>query len=132
MVFYYPSYRIRLHNSHLGFGGHSKKGLGTKVMLSNTFHPQIGGQVECTIQTPEDMLRSSIIDLKGKWDEHLPLVEFAYDNSYHSSISMDPYESLNVRRCRSPIGWFEGGESSLLCPDLIYSSWRRFILKGLA
>ena len=57
-----------------------------------------------------------------KLGKHLPLVEFAYNNSFHSSISMALYESLYGRRFRSPIGWFEVGEPSLLGPDLIYKT----------
>ena len=49
----------------------------------------------------------------------MPLVEFSYNNSFHSSIYMAPYEALYGRRCRSSTGWFEVGESSLLGPDLI-------------
>ena len=96
------------------------KRLGTKVKLSTTFHPQTDGQAEHTIQTLKDILKACIIDFKGSWDTHLPLVEFAYNNNFHSSISMAPYEALYGRRCRSPIGWFEVGETSLLCPNLIY------------
>ncbi|XP_070036669.1 uncharacterized protein [Nicotiana tomentosiformis] len=55
----------------------------------------------------------------SSWDEHLPLVEFAYNNSYHSSIQMAPYEALYGRKCRSPIGWFDVGESGLYGPDLV-------------
>ena len=46
------------------------------------------GQAQRTIQTLEDMLRACVIDFKGSWDDHLPLIEFAYNNSYHSSIQM--------------------------------------------
>ncbi|GJT58065.1 putative nucleotidyltransferase, ribonuclease H [Tanacetum coccineum] len=60
--------------------------LGTKVHLSTAYHPQIDGQSERTIQTLEDMLRAYVIEYGGSWDTHLPLVEFAYNNSYHSSI----------------------------------------------
>ncbi|KAD4384698.1 hypothetical protein E3N88_24866 [Mikania micrantha] len=56
-----------------------------------------------TIQTLEDMLRACIIDFGGSWDDHLPLVEFSYNNSYHSSIGMPPYEALYGRRCRTPL-----------------------------
>ena len=63
-----------------------QKGLGTQVNLSSAFHPQTDGQAKRTIQTLEDMLRAYIIDYKGSWDNHLPLIEFAYNNSYHSSI----------------------------------------------
>ena len=73
------------------------------MKLSTTFHPQTYNQAERTIQTLEDMLRSCIIDFKVNWDKHLPLVVFAYNNSYHSSISMAHYEALYGRRCRSPI-----------------------------
>ena len=66
------------------------------------------------------MHRACIIDFKGNWDKRLPLVEFGYNNSYHSSISMAAYETLYGRRCRYTIGWFEVGEPSLLGHDLIY------------
>ncbi|GKB30001.1 putative reverse transcriptase domain-containing protein [Tanacetum coccineum] len=61
------------------------------------------GQIERTIQTLEDMLRACTIDFGGNWDDHLSLVEFAYNNSYHTSIKMPPYEMLYGRRCRTPI-----------------------------
>ncbi|CAN4123907.1 unnamed protein product [Withania somnifera] len=66
------------------------------------------------------MPRACVLDFKGSWDDHLPLIEFAYNNSYHSSIKMAPYEALYRRKCRSPIGWFEVGEIVLLGPDLTY------------
>ncbi|WMV58132.1 hypothetical protein MTR67_051517 [Solanum verrucosum] len=82
-------------------------GLGTHVKLSTTFHPQTDGKAERTIQTLKDMLRVCVNDFKGNWDDHLPLIEFAYNNSYHSSIGMAPFVVLYGKRCRSPIGWFE-------------------------
>ena len=51
-----------------------QKGLSTQVNLSTTFHPQTDGQVERTIQTLEDILRACVIDFKGSWDDHLPLL----------------------------------------------------------
>ena len=65
------------------------------------------------------MLRACILDHKGSWEEHLPLVEFAYNNSYQVSIQMAPYEALYGRPCRSPLCWTEVGESSITSPDLI-------------
>ena len=44
------------------------------------------GQEDRTIQNLEDMLRAYVIDFKGSWDDHLPQIEFASNNSYHSSI----------------------------------------------
>ncbi|CAN4093452.1 unnamed protein product [Withania somnifera] len=58
-----------------------------------------------TIHVLEDILRAFVIDFGGIWDQHLPLAEFPYNNSYYSSIEMDPFEALYGRRCRSPIGW---------------------------
>ena len=99
-----------------------QKGLGTKVKLSTTFHPQMDDQGECTFKTLDDILMACIIDFKGIWYKHLPFVEFAYKNSFHSSISMDPCKVLYYGRCRSPIGWFEVAESSLLGPHLTYKT----------
>ena len=65
------------------FGGGVQKALGTRLNFSTAFHPQIDGQSKRTIQTLEDMLRSCVLDFKGSWASHLPLVEFAYNNSYH-------------------------------------------------
>ena len=62
---------------------------------------------EITIQTLEDMLRLCILDFQENWEAHLPLVEFAYNNSYHSSIETAPYEALYERKYRSPIYWTE-------------------------
>ena len=93
--------------------------MGIQLSMSTAFHPQTDGQSERTIQILEDMLRACVLDLKGSWEEHLPLVEFAYNNSYQASIQMAPYEALYGRLCRSPICWIEVGESSITGPDLI-------------
>ena len=80
--------------------------------MSTAFHSQTDGQSERTIQILEDMLRVCVLDHKGSWEEHLPLVEFAYNNSYQASIQMAPYEALYGRPRRSPICWTEVGDSS--------------------
>ena len=82
--------------------------------LSTAFHPQTDGQAERTIQTLENMLRACVIYFNGNWDDHIPLSDFAYNNSYHSSFQMAPYEALYGRRIRSPIGWFYVGEAGLI------------------
>ena len=93
--------------------------MGTRLMMSTTFHPQTDGQSERTIHVLEDMLRACVLDHQGSWEEHLPLVEFAYNNSYQASIQMAPYEALYGRPCRSPLCWTEVGERSITGPDLI-------------
>ena len=67
----------------------------------------------------EDMLRACVLDHKGSWEEHFPLVEFSYNNSYQASIHMAPYEALYGRPCISPLCWTDVGESSITGPDLI-------------
>ncbi|WMV38094.1 hypothetical protein MTR67_031479 [Solanum verrucosum] len=62
------------------------------------------GQAEWTIHTLEDMMRACVIDLNSNWDDHLSLIEFAYNNSYHSNIHMDLYEAVYGSICRSLIG----------------------------
>ncbi|WMV45442.1 hypothetical protein MTR67_038827 [Solanum verrucosum] len=99
-----------------------QSGLGTQVKLSTTFHPQMDGQAERTIQTLEDMLRACVIDFKGNWDNHLPLIEFSYNNNDHSSIAMVPFEALYGRRCRSQVGWFEVGEFALFGSEVVYEA----------
>ncbi|GKA05981.1 putative reverse transcriptase domain-containing protein [Tanacetum coccineum] len=82
-----------------------QKALGTRLDMSTTYHPQTNGQSERTIQTLEDMLRACVIDFGNGWDRHLPLIEFSYNNSYHTSIKVAPFEALYGRKCRSPICW---------------------------
>ena len=65
------------------------------------------------------MLRACVLEFQDSWDEHLPLVEFAYNNSFHSSIGMSPYEALYRRSCRSPICWEEIGDRALLGPEIV-------------
>ncbi|KAL6312880.1 hypothetical protein AAG906_022641 [Vitis piasezkii] len=96
-----------------------QKALGTEIRLSSAFHPQTDGQSERVIQILEDMLRACVMDFKGNWVEHLPLIEFAYNNSFQSSIGMAPYEALYGRPCRSPMCWMESGEASLIGPELV-------------
>ncbi|XP_070025559.1 uncharacterized protein [Nicotiana sylvestris] len=108
-----------------------QQGLGTQVNLSTAFHPQTDGQAERTIQTLEDMLRACVLDFKGIWDDHLQLIESAYNNSFHASIQMAPFKALYGRRCRSPIGWFEVGEAELLGTDLVHQTMEKVkIIQG--
>ncbi|GJX04297.1 putative reverse transcriptase domain-containing protein [Tanacetum coccineum] len=65
---------------------------------------------------------------KSGWDVHLPLAEFSYNNSYHSSIKCAPFEALYGRKCRSPILWAEIGESSLIGPELVQETTDKVVL----
>ncbi|GKB63323.1 putative reverse transcriptase domain-containing protein [Tanacetum coccineum] len=74
-----------------------QEALRTRLDMSTAYHPQTD----------------------GSWDVHLPLVEFSYNNSYHSSVRCAPFEALYGRKCRSPIMWAEVGEGQLIGPELV-------------
>lgn len=93
--------------------------MGTESKFSTAFHPQTDGQSERTIQVLEDLLRACMLDFGGNWAEHLPLVEFAYNNSYQASIGMAPFEALYGRPCRSPVCWVQGSEPMMVGPEMI-------------
>nr|GEZ05234.1 hypothetical protein [Tanacetum cinerariifolium] len=71
-----------------------KLALGTSLDMSMAYHPETDGQSDRTIKTLEDMLRACVIDFGKGWVNHLPLVEFSYNNSYHVSIKAAPFEAL--------------------------------------
>ncbi|GJV64476.1 putative reverse transcriptase domain-containing protein [Tanacetum coccineum] len=75
----------------------------------------------------EDMLRACVIDFGSCWDRHLPLIEFSYNNSYHASIKVAPYEALYRRKCRSPVCWSEVGDSQLTGPELIRDTTEKIV-----
>ncbi|GAU49756.1 hypothetical protein TSUD_407990 [Trifolium subterraneum] len=96
-----------------------QKAMGTRLRMSTSNHPQTDGKSEQTIQTLEDMLRACVLEDGGNWRKHLHLVEFAYNNSYHASIGMTPYEALYGRKCRTHLCWTEVGDKGVLGPDII-------------
>jgi hypothetical protein len=93
--------------------------LGSKLDFSTAYHPQTGGQTKRTNQILEDMLRACVLDFGRACNEHLPLAEFSYNNSYQSSIKMAPFEALYGRKCRSPICWYEFRGNKEFEPDYI-------------
>ncbi|GJS45027.1 putative reverse transcriptase domain-containing protein [Tanacetum coccineum] len=104
-----------------------QEALGTRLDMSTAYHPQTDGQSECTIQTLEDMLRACVLDFGGSWDVHLPLVEFSYNNSYHSSMKCAPFEALYGRKCRSLIMWAEVGEGQLIGHKLVQETTEKIL-----
>ena len=96
-----------------------QKALGTSLHFSTVFHLQTDGQSEKTIQNLEDMLRACVLEFKEDWVKYLSLVEFAYNNSYQTSIGMAPFEALYGRKCRTPICWNEVGERKINNLELI-------------
>jgi len=82
-------------------------------MHQDRISPANGWSVRKTIQTLDDMLRACALEYASSWDHDTPLVEFAYNNSYHSNVGMAPYEALYGPHCRTPISWNEVGETNL-------------------
>nr|GEU54191.1 DNA/RNA polymerases superfamily protein [Tanacetum cinerariifolium] len=103
------------------------KALGTQLDMSTAYHPQTDGQSKRTVQTFEDMLRACVIDFGKGWDRHLPLVEFSYNNIYHTSIKVAPFEALYGRKCRSPICWAEIEDAQLTGPEIIHETTEKII-----
>jgi hypothetical protein len=64
-------------------------------------------------------LLACILDFGNYWTERVPMIEFAYNNNYHASLKMTPYEALNGRPCGSPVCWVNVGDAALLRPDLV-------------
>ncbi|GKA65473.1 putative reverse transcriptase domain-containing protein [Tanacetum coccineum] len=104
-----------------------QKALGSRLDMSTTYHAQTDGQSESTIQTLEDMLRACVLDFEKTWDRHLPLVDFSYNNSYHTSIKAALFKAFYGRKCRSPICWAEVGDSQLTSPEIIHETTEKII-----
>ncbi|GJW71473.1 putative reverse transcriptase domain-containing protein [Tanacetum coccineum] len=74
------------------------------------------------------MLRTCVIGFGGSWDTHLPLPEFSYNNSFHSSIRCAPFEALYGRKYRSLVLWAEIGESRLIGPEMVQETTNKVVL----
>nr|GEZ71039.1 putative reverse transcriptase domain-containing protein [Tanacetum cinerariifolium] len=101
--------------------------LGTRLDMSTAYHPEIDSQSERTIQTLKDMLRACAIDFGKGWVNHLPLVEFSYNSSYHATIKVAPFEALYGRKCRSPVCWTEVEGAQILSPELIQETTEKIV-----
>ncbi|GJX85651.1 putative reverse transcriptase domain-containing protein [Tanacetum coccineum] len=105
-----------------------QEALGTKLDINTAYHPQTEDQSELAIQTLEYMLRACVLDFGGSWDIHLSLVEFLYNNNYHSSVRCASIESLYSSKYRSLIMWAKVGEGQLICPELVQETTEKISL----
>lgn len=91
-----------------------QEALGTRLRLSSTYHRNMDAQIERIIQSLKDMLRACVLEQRGNWDTYLLLIEFTYNNNFHSSIGMVAFEELYGKRCRTHLCWYESGKSVVL------------------
>ncbi|GKA78544.1 putative reverse transcriptase domain-containing protein [Tanacetum coccineum] len=68
-----------------------------------------------------------IIFDRDSWDRHLPLVEFSYNNSYHTSIKATPFEAFYGRKCQSPICWAEVRDAQLTGSKIVHETTEKII-----
>eukprot|EP00253_Pinus_taeda_P005321 PITA_05321 len=93
--------------------------LGTQLNFSTAYHPQIDGQTKRVNQVVEDMLRAYVMQQPTKWEDYLHLVEFAYNNGYHTSLLMSPFEVLYGWKCRTPWSWSGPEDRLMLGPEML-------------
>ena len=77
--------------------------LGAQLNFSSAYHPETDGQIERVTQVLEDMLRMYVMDRQVKWEDYSYLVEFSYNDGYHSSLGMSPFKALYGRPCCIPL-----------------------------
>jgi hypothetical protein len=96
-----------------------QEALGTQLNISTMYHPETDGQTERMNQTLEDMLCMYVKDQQKSWEEFFPLVEFAYNNSYQSTIKMESFEFLYEGPCQTPLSWDWLEDRVLAGPEVI-------------
>jgi hypothetical protein len=79
--------------------------LGTQFNLRKKYHSKIDGKTERVNQVTQYILKMYVMDNQTHWEKYLHLVELSYNNIFHSSIGMPPYEALYGRPCRTPLSW---------------------------
>jgi hypothetical protein len=94
-------------------------GFETKLLFITTYHPQTDGQIERVNQIVEDMLRMHVMHQPKKWEDYLPLVEFAYNYGYQESLKMSPFEAFYGRQCKIPISWSNPMDIITIGPDML-------------
>jgi len=99
-----------------------REAFGTLLCFSTAFHAATDGQIECTIQTLEDIIRARALDFENAWDKQLVLIEFFYNNRYYVSISTGPYEALYGRKCRTLLCWQDIDKAFTIGSELIQAT----------
>jgi hypothetical protein len=93
--------------------------LGTHLIQSSAYHPQVDGQTERVNQIIEYMLHSCVLNDGPKWDKHFPLAKFSYNNNYQESIKISPFKALYGRPYRTPLSRSESGERVIFGSNIV-------------
>jgi transposase InsO family protein len=95
------------------------KGFRTNLNFSTTYHPESNGQTKRVNRVIEHMMRMYVMDKPSRWEDYLHLVEFAYNNGYHASLKMSPFEALYGRKCNTPVSWDNPADREVVGPELL-------------
>ena len=82
--------------------------LGTQLKLSTTYHPQTDGQTEVVNRSLQTYLRCMILEKPKEWANWIPLAEWWYNTSYHSSTHIIPYEIVYGQLAPTHISYLTG------------------------
>jgi hypothetical protein len=95
------------------------KGFRMNLNFSIAYHPEFDGHIERVNRVIEDMLRMYVMEKPSIWEDYLHLVEFAYNNGYHASLNMSPFEALYGRKCNTPMSWDNPADIAVVGPELL-------------
>jgi hypothetical protein len=95
------------------------KGFRMNLNFSTTYHPESDGQKKRVNRVVEDILRMYLMDKPSRWEDYLHLVEFAYNNGYHASLKMSPFEALYGRKCNTPVSWDNPADRAVIGLELL-------------
>lgn len=84
---------------------------GTTLSLSTSYHPQTDGQTEVVNRCLEVYLRCVAGDRPKTWAQWLPLAEWWFNTTYHSSTKLTPYQALYGQLPPSPIHYIPGSSN---------------------
>ena len=89
------------------------------MKFSTENHLQSYRRTERVNQIVEDMIRMYVMNNPMRWEDYLHLVEFSYNNGYHTSTKMSPFEVLYGWMCRTLVTWDSPMDRFMLGPDLL-------------